>query len=138
MLSHKITSADGKKTKTVSEFAWRRKYQSKGWTIVDTKGKATEASQAPALPPTQFQPPAVVVLRAGVASAAPKEKPVDPVGMSEVITIVADEKDTIINGGNPDPAAEWNVESLVDGGVVKSPKPKGRPKGSTNKVKATA
>lgn len=137
MLSHKITSADGKKTKTVSEFAWRRKYQSKGWTIVDTKGKATEASQAPALPPTQFQPPAVVVLRAGVASVEPKESPVDPVGAIEIAE--ADLHPTDHSAGEEPVAIKADGTHLsLNVPEVATPKPKGRPKGSTNKAKATA
>lgn len=127
MLSHKIT--DGKTTKTVSEFAWGRKYSKlEKWKIVDTKGKAMGTAQPPALPPTQFQPPAQVVQLRGQSPVVEESGPhSDPIGaIRSDLEVVGAEKAVITENG---------VSEVVE--RITAEKKKGRPVGSKNKAKAT-
>lgn len=142
MLSHKIT--DGKTTKTVSEFAWGRKYSKlEKWKIVDTKGKATE-SVPPSLPPTKFQPPALVELRAKPVVVENGRQPSDPIGIIAAgqpkQNIGGIEVSTNTNGDPSIEATKGDGALIVEMPVDNPPAAKkmGRPKGSTNKAKATA
>lgn len=114
MLIHQIT--DGKVKKTVSEFAWRKKYDGKPsrngqWQIISTVGKAAEVSRVPSTPPTQFAPPPVVRLQARVAENA------EASAATVNDTVEVDAVDPVVVG----------VDPITGEKVEPQPKKRGRP-----------
>lgn len=143
MLSHKIRRKDKPEVaKQVSEFAWRKKYEKTGlWEIIPGKtlGKPAGAPLPPQLPPTQFAPPQVVQLRAGVQSVEASASPVDPIGISETEPVIQEIKRVPpstfgVSFGMPDddkdeqPDVEIVNKADLPEVIAAGPKKRGRPK----------